>query len=666
MVYVDPYEQPRNDRRRDNRGSGNEGPALPLDRLAAHVADLVLLVPLMALAMAPFRRAVMDARILGDERAADVGILKSIFAAILLGILWDTVLIAWRGTSPGRAIFGLRVVDVWTGDKPRLLHAFARSVTWWMSLLFMGAPFFGVYGNERRRPLHDRVGDTEVRTRITRRHSPPPRLSELAFGSFFTSASLFCASLVIVGQMVMFNDHSAESAEARRPKLCERISTALDEWDIRDAKPTRIGVALGLSAADTIDTGCLEAEANYALWNDSGRLLGYLAKGIIRFDHERDEAESYFAKVCELEPDSDACRLGQWYRGIEATDEPAAALGSLEVLVTGSSKKESSMPEWWRLIVLRELLARGGDADLILRLTHAPAKHQLIGARLVEYRARALWRLDRKNEARNTVFASIDSLPRESRIATSSWLCGRELYESSCGPGVKPACDVMDRSVDAESGDLLSASVFLASLRYAECRERDGDVTTNFVAQMTKHVDDPSAQRLLNSLRQLRMGEEEQGLEELRDLASNSGDPTDPFYAEANIRLIEFLANRPARDGKATNEFEELRDRWLAARSGRRFGDWGRALFLALEKRHEWRLASSVGATLVNTIDHDQNIHKRVAVAAWKAGNKQVATAIVSNLERSRAPASTVEKESKAEIDTAILEAIRRAAGGRL
>lgn len=687
MVLDNPFEQPSG--LPSDRVPSNEGAALPFDRLAAHIADLVLLVPIMALAMAPFRRAVTEAKLLDNAFDSDWALLQGLVVALAVGIAWETFFISLWGTSPGRAIFGLRVVDMWTGGKPRVFNAFLRGFTWWLSVVALGAPFFGVYGNTKRRPLHDRVGDTEVRSRNTRRQSAPPRMTELAFGSLFTTGALFFASLVLTSQFVVLKEHARVADIKKQGRLCDTVTEAVKQHDIDDVNVGRIATALGLSTSGVIETSCLEVEADYALWNGSNRTLGYFAKGLIHFGRDMDESDQYFAKVCDLEPDSDACRMSGWYRDqmerigdesaeggrgddteiaqdsetVEALETIARAFVTSGTKVGRSTRAPSASPaapDWMRLLVLRELFLKKGDPALILQLTQDPARIEAVGAKLVEYRARAMWLLDRKHEAKQMIFATADALPRQQRVALTSWLCNRELYESSCSVDASRACDMMERSASAVSGDFAVPSFLVASLRHAECRIEKGRGSTTQLAQFEKYAEEDNGRKLVESVRMLRTQERAKGLAELRKLASLKNASDDLFVTEANIRLVEEMAKRPAEDRDATRELLGLRERWFTARNARRYADWGRALFEALSKRQEWSKATEVGVILGGELEGDRTLQSRVALAAWKAGKQKLATELADSIQKSRFPASvdSDSKESSPEIE--LLQRIRK------
>lgn len=718
MVIHDPFEAPGDSRGRsagpEDRGKSHA--ALPLDRMASHVADFILLAPVMALAMSPFRRAVGEAKLLDRVAESDIALLQSLVAAIFIGVLWETFFIGLWGTTPGRAIFGLRVIDVWSGEKPRVFNAFLRAMTWWGSALFLGAPFFGVYSNPRRRPLHDRAADTEVRSVNTKRQSAPPKMSELAAGSLMTSMTMFFATLVLTTQFAMLRERARLEEVASEPQLCEEVATAQSMWDQSVAEPTRIHVALSLSAAGYVDTGCLEKEADYALWNKGGRVLGYFAKGLTRFRQDPEESEKYFAKVCDLEPDSDACRLVGWFRQLSELyeDRHLASVPdeSVEysVGVSVEESKESDLkddsqltesieniarsmlpqdsrraragnepPDWYRLLVIRELFRMKGDPELILRLASSPGRHLAVGAKLVEHRTQALWRLGQKERAKAAVFASVDALPQISRATLTTWLCSRELYESSCSADALRVCDLMQTAVDKTNGDHSVPTYILASARYSECRIQFGTGTTSLLTSLSELVNGDRGKELFESLRLMRSSEHEKGIGLLRKIASSVDRPdyqNDLFVTEANIRLLEELARRPIADRSVKVEIAELRERWFRNPNASRYSDWGRALFEALIRREEWRGATEVGVQLGSgfEFENDRRFRNRLAITAWRAGKKKLAAEMLESAERTRLPASLPTSPSEYVRDRAIvdvesasekeiLEAIRRSGG---
>ncbi len=653
MVIRDPFEKPI------ARKNERFGLALPFDRLGSHVADFVILAPLMALAMAPFRRTMMETRLLGDLWATDVAMIKSGAAALLVGVLWETIFVALWGTTPGRMIFGLRVVDVWTRHRPRPMHAFLRALAWWLSVAAVGAPFLAVFSNVRRRPLHDRLSDTEVCSVRERRLAVAPLPAELAFGALFASVAAAFAVVVVGVQFSVLTEHHEISMTKDKAPLCEMVTAAMNEWE--GGKVTRLSAALALSAAGYLEPSCLEIEADHALWSDRERLLGYLAKGLLRIGQDEEEAESYFDKVCGLESDSDACKLVSFYRSAHSPDRALASIEegleteqSLDVLARGIAKASSAKgisrksaktmsPDWVRLLLLRELFVRDGDVEVALALTAEPSSHPLVGAKLLEYRARALWRTGHKKEARVVVQAAADALPQASRQAVTTWLCSRELYEDHCSEDSRRICKMMERSVSDVEADGSTDPLFLiASFRHRECAvdAQRGKSMISLLADYSKRADGESGQQLFDAIRMLYEGESEKGISTLKEIAARPDAALDFFVTEANIRLLEEMDRRAASDVEASGLIVEIQNRWFESRTASRYDDWGRILFKTLVHRQSWSQAARVGAVLVGMVEGDQDLTARVAVAAWKAGKKNLAGELLESIDGARLPAS--------------------------
>lgn len=653
MVIRDPFEKPL------ARKIERFGFALPFDRLASHVADLVILAPIMALAMAPFRRAMMETRLLGDAWGTDLAMLKGVTAAVFVGLLWETIFISTWGSTPGRMIFGLRVVDIWTGHRPRPMHAFLRALAWWLSVLVLGAPFLAVFSNLRRRPLHDRVSDTEVRSVRERRFVAEPLPAELAFGALFASVALAFAILAFGVQLTILAEHRELSKAQDKAPLCEMVTEAVEEWE--GGRVTRLSAAIALSAAGYLEPSCLEVEADHALWSDRERLLGYLAKGILKTGQDDAEAESYFDKVCGLDAESDACKLVGFYRSVHSQERGLASVEegleteqNLDVLARGVARTfarkdlKSSSPDWVRLLILRELFSREGDIELALALTSEPSSHPVIGAKLLEYRAYALWKNGRKDAARVVVQAASDALPRTSRRAVTTWLCARELYEGNCSEESRKTCSMMERSLgDSDTDAQADPSFLIASLRHRECTS-DGHRGRGLISILTKYekrADGESGQRFFEAIKLIYEGEPEKGIDALKTVAESGEVASDPFVTEANIRLIEEMDRRPVADSHANALITQIQNRWFESRSANRFDDWGRILFNTLVHRELWSQAAQVGAVLVGVTDGDQELTARVAIAAWKAGKRKLAGELLESIDNARLPASLESSE---------------------
>jgi hypothetical protein len=227
---------------------------------------------------------------------------------------------------------------------------------------------------------------------------------------------------------------------------------------------------------------------------------------------------------------------------------------------------------------------------------------------------------------------------------------------------------MMEKSADEESGDLSMPAFVVASLRHNECKmDKAGTTRSNAAAfsELAKHAEDPSGAKLVESVRMLRGVDRAKGLMDLRELAAegatDNSSNDDLFVTEANIRLVEEVSKRPLADREASKELSSLRERWYKSQKARRYADWGRALFEALSKRQEWSKAAEVGVLLGSEFESDRTLQGRIAIAAWKAGQQQLATELVESLEKTRLPASLETFVKRADSENEILERIRHA-----
>jgi len=70
----------------------------------------------------------------------------------------------WRrtGTSPGKRLFRLWIVDDATGGRPSGTQGWKRQLGYLLTVLAFGLPLLGMFRDPARRPFHDRFAGTRV------------------------------------------------------------------------------------------------------------------------------------------------------------------------------------------------------------------------------------------------------------------------------------------------------------------------------------------------------------------------------------------------------------------------------------------------------------------------------------------------------------------------
>jgi uncharacterized RDD family membrane protein YckC len=76
---------------------------------------------------------------------------------VLTGVFWAV----W-GTSPGKHVVRLRIVDADSGERMSVKQAILRTIGYMLTFAMCGAGFLWVYFNPRKQALHDRIANTIV------------------------------------------------------------------------------------------------------------------------------------------------------------------------------------------------------------------------------------------------------------------------------------------------------------------------------------------------------------------------------------------------------------------------------------------------------------------------------------------------------------------------
>lgn len=76
---------------------------------------------------------------------------------LVTGVMW----IVW-GTSPGKRVVRIRIVDADTGKPMTARQAVLRTIGYLLTFGMLGAGFLWVFFNSRRQALHDRLANTVV------------------------------------------------------------------------------------------------------------------------------------------------------------------------------------------------------------------------------------------------------------------------------------------------------------------------------------------------------------------------------------------------------------------------------------------------------------------------------------------------------------------------
>ncbi|MCM2283065.1 MAG: RDD family protein, partial [Bdellovibrionaceae bacterium] len=548
--------------------------AAPTDRLAAFVADLILLVPFISLMTSPFRRQYDVALLLGDESGRLVAMSSIVFGAVFAATIYQTAFLALWGATPGKRLLGLKVVTLWSGRKPSGLQSFLRSFVWCMEFWLLLVPWLAALLNERRRPWHDRIADTDVVPVDPQRAVGPPTVTEIAMASSVRAAVVFAFCGFFSVTLLKSSDPKARerAAFANNPYFCTQVTEASEDWLGTEATPpSRLDVALALFGADAIAERCLEVEAEYALWNGMISPSAYMAKALARAD-EADVYIQYARKACEKGAKEPACQLGRLLSGSDSGSAAPAAAGSLGPIEVDEVIKgfSTSTPLYLRVYAMRELVAASRFEEA-LRVSEFGSPHRKLGYFFASHRAQALWGLHRQSEARLAVQSANEGLSSAQRTALARWLCSAENATvgsfadgrmspatdrgMSCAVAAAQSCGLLRRAVERDPTELEDANTVVAWIRGEECMASGRPD----VAKMRRLLPESEGQLLLSGLESSLSGDVVEARKRYRRLVEETEDDS-PFWFEAQARLVTVAENEA--------DLEAIQKRWQDSESG--------------------------------------------------------------------------------------------------
>ncbi len=619
--------------------------ARPLDRLAAAMADLVIFMPIATIVVAPLRRQSTLAQMLGHETDWTVAIAGGLALGFLLFVLYQTVFTAMWGATPGKRVFGIRVESVWTGQKPRPLSAFLRAIAWSIEVFLGGAPFAAVYGNEKRRPFHDRLADTVVvSARPSAKPAGLPTIPELTLASGITAAALGFAAALAVASLARLKtelqDGNAIASEMEsKGLLCHAVTEAQEKWTpnlgnhdpaIVSLQPeSRLDVALALFGAESLDENCLQMEADYSIWQNQETTAAYLAEAMVNADNE-DLYNSYLDKSCATDEKSYACGIAHLVRHdeeaeadsnskaatIEAKANEVADADYVEEMLQAN---DARTPSYFKVWMIRRLMEESRYKEALARIDEV-SPHRSIGYFFARERMRALWNLDKKSDARLAMRSSIEALDPEQRVEMAQWLCFNEASSEGCTDDTRYACNMMRTAVDRESRWFESPEIVATYVHGESCR---GDLNEKHLSELELRLPEGQGKDYVQGLEYLRKNDRKKAAQIFRKIASVH-EQNETFFVEANVQLAE-LAESPT-------ELNQVKSAWMAMQPSEMWRYFGLRLSGRFTAMRSWNESLEVGLKMIESDHNDRQVYKSLVIAAYRSGDSRMARGFLNSL----------------------------------
>lgn len=628
MVFDD-VDRPANRPKNFQTKSEIEGAAFiasPIDRLAAFMADLVIFLPLVTLAIAPLKKQALLAQIAGEDQKL---ILLAFAGAAMVGgllIAYHTFFIGTFGTTPGKHFVGLRVVNIWTKQRPTYFAAFVRSAFWVLSLCTLGLPWLAIFSNSHRRPLHDRVADTLNVVRDRSRAAASPSVMESSMINGLNAAVITFVLLIasiFVQSYVHQNKDIAEALVSEKvdsSQRCEQVTSAVGEWlGTEKENPNRMEVALALHAGDRIDDDCLDAEATTNFLEEKYLDLSYLAKALLKRDNDEEFAD-YMDKVCEADEQTPECEL---LEDIQSTAPKA-------IQVSDQS------PTYFKIWAVKLNLERG-FAQEALAILSTPAPHMDLAYFFANKRLQAKLDLKFERDINSDFISALDGLNREERISLARETC---LLETQLGCGNQFACNKLLDFASAFKGEselsFENPTTVLALSRAVRC-ENKPELFDKFASA----VELPAGQLLIQSEKLLSENKKSSAVKMLKSLAKQND--FEDIKSEAVALLVE---------SGAQADLESVSNQWSEVEhTSPTYRYLGWALHKAYFDKKDFNRAFEVGQLLKNSGLNSSELQKNLVIAAYESHQTDEARDLLAEFDRSNVETSELRAPASAKDD---------------
>lgn len=452
--------------------SGHTSLARPLDRLAAVIVDLfIVLGPIYVLLSAPFKNWMTTNILSGSGSEMETLIAGMIGIAIGLVVVYQTFFtFFFRGTL-GKLLFDLRIQPMFEGERISAWDCFIRSWLWIGQLFLLGIPFLAIFSNSKRRPVHDRITDTIVVSRTNAGVKAPAIWERGLIRGSFAVMLIFGLAVLLMQLRGELGDkvdaHFAAFAE-REAGACEVVNKNMEEAaeEGDEAKSgdehQRLNKAMTLYAAGLADRPCLEAEVEREMAQQVPvGPITYLAQAFVYAD-DPETSNSYLDEVCEGQPDSVECHMSQVVSKWSEEDWE-----SVENALEKAPKGSGYLEIWGVRHFMKQ--AQYGRA---LALLNSSLTDRSLGEFSMVQRVKALFNSYREQEAEAALMQAVSSLPAEAGHELTSWVCAQQL-QNGCSALEAPSCAQMRKdigSVETHEIDFEQSSEALAQILTLECK----------------------------------------------------------------------------------------------------------------------------------------------------------------------------------------------------
>ncbi len=275
------------------------GLASPKDRLAAFILDGVILLPIIQLFQAPFKRGVLEALLSDSENLASQFRFMNVLVVLFIFFFYQSIMTYWKGQSLGKMFFHLKVIS-YQGNLS-FLQCLQRSALLIVEFFTFGWLWSAMFSHPLRRVFHDRSADTLVIS--TKSPAGLPSRYEV-FLSRAMNGFFGFVFLIMTLNLFSATEEKGESIKSLvfGDEKCEQVKEKFGK-DIEDL--IIVHLERGVSSE------CLYDLARKKIWKEEDKSLSHFAMALALKDSPV-ESRKYLNEICKIEKQSSLCHLAQW------------------------------------------------------------------------------------------------------------------------------------------------------------------------------------------------------------------------------------------------------------------------------------------------------------------------------------------------------------------
>ncbi len=443
--------------------------AHPIDRLAALILDLgVIFIPLFTLISAPIKRQMIESTLVNDwESVISLGA-KAFIAVLFVYLIVHVFSHLFFGTTFGKKIMGLQVVDIWSGSRPSLWNYFLRSFYLFFQFLGLGLPLVLALTNKKNRALHDQLTDTLV---ISTRPASAKEFSWWPLKAVVRLAGVGLIAIAIPSFLKVV------ATAAGTVDMSAIIFPNENNSTLNCGPAESLHEAMSLVASGYMETSCLKEYADLEFVDGASPSgLGYLAKSFLYVENQA-LSDRYLEKVCEVEPSSASCTLAEFISYWSDGD-----LESLErILERGKELNEPYLSLW----AIR-YFQQAGNFQKALEYSKGLDENPKYGIYVKTQNLKANYFLGFTEKSDHELLEMTRDSNSPVVLDTMAWACLKKISQG-CEESAHLFCDkTVTRSKSVFSHQ---PRVALANLRVKECRGEpvdSGDYLTSSSSEAWK------------------------------------------------------------------------------------------------------------------------------------------------------------------------------------